>query len=158
MKTLIKPSELNKRFVIIVLLLFTVLALIGLFAGCGNDDNPTGNNNPPVNNEILLFSLDSFNLSGTGYLTKDTIFNFVDTTYDSLKVTFNVNSNCDTLDNSLLNVSFGHAGILYFYRDLNSSYTVYAGKNDSFYFALYSQFHSSQHRYIKASNFKLYLR
>jgi hypothetical protein len=80
MKTLIKPSELNVRFVIIVILLFTVFALIGLFAGCGNDDNPTGNNNPPVvNNDSLLFSVDSFTVY-SNVLPHSQSFQFNDTT------------------------------------------------------------------------------
>ena len=133
-----------------------ILGLLFIVA-CGSD-NPVNNGNPPVNNERLILSLDSFNLSGIGFLTKDTIFNMTDTTYDSLKITFDIVSNCDTTNNSVLNVSFGQTGLLLFYRDFNNSYTLYSPKNDTFYFALYSQFTSTDYRYIQAKNFKLYLR
>ncbi len=141
-----------------VTLHLNILSLLIFFA-CGSD-NPVNNGNPPLtpSNEILVMSLDSFNLSGIGFLNKDTIFNMVDTTYDSLKITFDVTSNCDTTNNAVLNVSFGHTGILLFHRDLNTSHTLYAAKSDSFYFALYSGFISTENRFIRASNFKLYLR
>lgn len=134
-----------------------ILGLLFLFS-CGTEDNPITGNPPVVNNDSLVLSLDSFNLTGTGSISKDTLFNLIDSTYDSLKITFDVVSNCDTLDNAVLNVSFGNAGLLFFYRDLNASYTLYSAKNSSFWFALFSQFNTSQQRYIKAKNFKLYLR
>lgn len=149
----------SSKAVAIFFALMIIAALAVSFFGCGSD-NPVnnGNPNPPASGDSLLFSLDSFNLSGSGNLQIDTIFNFADSTYDSLKITFTVSSNCDTLDNAWLNVSFGDAGLSFFYRDLNASYTLYATKNNVFWFALYSRFNTSTQRYIRAYNFKLYLR
>lgn len=135
-----------------------ILGLLFIVA-CGSDNPVNNGNTPPTpSNDSLIFSLDSFNLSGLGTLEKDTIFNFSDTLFDSLKCTFDVVSNCDTTDFSILNVSFGNAGLLFYYRDFNQSYTLYASKNDSFYFALYSRIYSIQTKYLYVKNIKLYLR
>ncbi len=148
---------LSKRAYTYIAVLLAIIFLISLIAGCGND-TVTGGNNNPIENERLLFTMDSFNLSGTGNIHKDTIFNFIDTVYDSLKCTFTISSNCVDFENAVFNITPGNNGLLYNFPNLNQSYTVYTSKNDTFWFALYSGFNTSNNRYIKASNIKLYLR
>jgi hypothetical protein len=163
MKTLIKPSELNKRFVIIVLLLFTVLALIGLFAGCGNDDNVTGNNGNPPASEQLIFSLDSFSLytSATGIQS----INRTDTVpieFDSCKITFESLSNCDS--NSSIALRVFENNIIAFmrsYHEFNISNTIYdkainpTGKK-TLYLGLRIDNNLGGNKYLKIKNLKFY--
>lgn len=141
-----------------VTLHLNILAIVLIFISCGDDNLTNTGNPPPASNDILILSLDSFNLSGIGNISADTLFNFIDTTHDSLKCTFTVVSNCDSLDFPRLNVTPGNFGENFLYSQLNQSYTLYHSKNDTFEFGLYSRFYSSTNKYIRVSNIKLYLR
>ncbi|MBE2218005.1 MAG: hypothetical protein IAE90_07380 [Ignavibacteria bacterium] len=85
----------------------SILHLIFLFAiilySCGSDDNPTGgNNNPPSSNTLFTFSELTLNVptgSGVNVLMDSVVYNFTDTTINTIKIEFNVTSNIDTMAN-----------------------------------------------------------
>ncbi len=94
----LNPTGISKRFVISVLILLTIFFIIGIIAGCG-DDNITNNNNNNGNTENLIFSKDSVAINGSGHqfvLFIDTLA--IDT--GILKTTFDVETNCDSLQDN----------------------------------------------------------
>lgn len=90
------PLNLNKKFVAVILAIFAVLVIIGLFAGCG-DDNSVNNGNGNTNE--ILFSLDSLAII-TPPFTKDTVF--VISNANTIKIAFTGETNADSINGSAL--------------------------------------------------------
>ena len=128
-----------------------ILGLLFIVA-CGEDNNPTGNNNPPAtNNDSLVFSIDSLGIYGSGIQDKDTTI-AINAMSDSIKLTFTLESNCDTSA-----FATGEVGNIAFtiLNNLNTSYS-YSGKISSSFNAFRVYFNSSTPKYLRFKNIKLY--
>lgn len=80
----------------------SILHLIFLLAiilySCGSDDNPTGGNNNQPSNVLFQSALLELNIPSGSGIQQDTVsYIFADTTIQTIKVDFNVNTNIDTL-------------------------------------------------------------
>lgn len=143
---------LSKRAYTYIAVLLAIIFLISLIAGCGND-TVTGNNNnpPPVNNDSLVFSIDSLGIYGTGTQDKDTTIP-INNMSDSIKLTFTVESNCDTLA-----FATGEVGSIAFTisNNFNNSFS-YSGKISSNFNGFRVHFVSSLPKYLRMKNIKLY--
>lgn len=95
MRTLIKPNELRKRFIIIIVLLLTALAAAGSLIGCGDDINGNnGNGNPPASEQLIYFQ-DSLVLVTPPFANDTDIFvNNV----ENIKITFTGETNADSVN------------------------------------------------------------
>lgn len=93
----LNPTDISKRFAVSVVILFAALFLIGLIAGCGDDNITTNNNNPPaVNNDSLIWSVDSISVWSHNPTVKH--FQNIDTTtkLNKFKLKLNFTSNADS--------------------------------------------------------------
>lgn len=134
-----------------------VILLSILFISCGKDSVTGGNGNPPPSNETLIYSFDLYEIIGTGEIIRDTIIDFTIVNTDSLKVTFSLETNCDTLDNPLANISFGTFGLnINAVSVMNQYHTYYASCSDSFFLALYLKFNTLEQRFFRFRNVRLY--
>ncbi|NOS85227.1 MAG: hypothetical protein HOP31_08820 [Ignavibacteria bacterium] len=158
----LNPTGISKKFVISVLILFTIFFIIGIIAGCG-DDNITNNNNNNGNTENLIFSKDSIAVNGSGHqfvLFIDTLA--IDT--GILKTTFDVETNCDSLlDNPWIYVTafVPNDTITYLQKSLpirNGSYTFSSNVTISqpveFDFRL--EYNSTTPKFMRFKNIKIY--
>jgi len=131
-----------------------ILGLLFIVA-CGEDNNPTGNNNPPVNNDSLVFNLDSFALYGSGVVTNDTTLYNLFNSGDSVKMTFNAETNCTASDTAYINATCGNISSIVSNFELPSSFTLY-GRYVNFGTAILLYIKSTSTKYIRVKNFKLY--
>lgn len=135
-----------------VVISLNILSLLFLFA-CGEDNITNNMGNPPVNNDSLVLSLDSISLYGLGTITNDTIFFNAFNTGDSVKMTFNAETNCT--DTAYINVNCGNISEVVSNLELPNSFTFY-GRYVNFGTSILLYMHSSSYRYLRVRNFKLF--
>ena len=155
-RSILNPFTLRKRLVIIIAVMLAMFAAVGLVA-CGSDDIPTGGNgNPPsVNNDSLVFTMDSLSLYGSGTQSKDTSFFNVLNTNDSLKATFSIETNCTTIDTAYCAGSFGNLNFEIFSNSMPNVFTYYARYSiNTIYCFIY--FSTANQRYLRIKNLRIY--
>lgn len=136
-----------------VLIHLNILSLLIIFA-CGSD---TVNNvvTPPVsNNDSLVLTVDSLTLYGTGFKSNDTILYNTFAIGDSTKISFTVESNCDSVDNPSCGFDFGTINLA-ITNNLNSNYNLY-GRCTSNGGSILLIFNTTATRFIKVKNIKFY--
>lgn len=138
-----------------------ILALIISIFSCGKD-NPVNNGNPPQSNtDSLVYTLDSVSVYGIGeqtYFFGNGITPIV--VNDSVKLTFNISSNCGITDTATASIFLGgyfnYAFVIQpnqFNMSLVFNHLVFSNFSNINY-SLY--FNSVNHKYIKLSNIKIY--
>jgi len=158
-KSILNPFTLRKRFVIIAAIMLAMFAAIGLMA-CSDDNNPTGGNgNPPVNSDSLVLAIDSITVKTTtiSSMTEDSIINIDLPIGDSVKMTFTVESNCDSTHNPNVFGQFGNIHFNLLFGNLNNTFILYGRYSTAFvHFHLEMHTFIGDNRYIKVKNIKLY--
>ncbi len=146
----LKPT--NKVFGYILGALFVIAAAAALLGGCGTDEiTGTGGNPPAGTGDSLIFSVDILSIYGTGIQDKDTTIP-INTMHDSIKLTFTLESNCDTLA-----FASGEVGNIAFTisNGFNNSFS-YSGRINSAFNGFRVYFNSTLPKYLRMKNIKLY--
>lgn len=146
-----KNLTMSKRAYTYIAIFFAIILIVSIFAGCGNDTVVNSTGTPPVSNDSLVFNIDSLGIYGTGTQDKDTTIP-INNMSDSIKLTFTIESNCDSLA-----FATGEVGNIAFTisNNFNNSFT-YNGKISSNFNGFRVHFVSSIPKYLRFKNIKLY--
>ena len=145
----LKPT--NKVFGYILYALFAIAVTAALLGGCGTDDVTGTGGNVQVPGDSLVFKIDSLYIYGTGIQDKDTSIS-INAMTDSIKLTFTLESNCDTLafaSGEVGNVAFTISSAF------NNSFS-YSGRINSAFNGFRVYFNSALPKYLRMTNIKLY--